>query len=351
MTQVSEYISPDLQNIFVEQFELVKNKKTDNKKQKLVLIILWSKSDIPKIQEDVLNKLKEEQIPYVIKTLSGHRNADELFKVIKSLPNLYISDELTKSLDEENKQLLKETISKFEVVSVVTAAGMSAHIGWVAAAASKWAYPIWFFPISSTIWWGYNRNQDNKNREAPVATESGGDMPPWVPTWLLATQKSVVSMIKRLYNLELDSNFTNIELDDKLKNNQDILKLLDEFWLTVWESPICINTQNIEVEEDLEKVNEKYKNKIPITIATVDEPFRWDNMKKKENLNRDGFYMWYSKNDNIRPSDTINAIMFSAQIIGRFNPQIKKKAELYFEKKAKKTFDDNTSLEKEQFVF
>lgn len=286
-----------------------------SEKWDVVEVRVWSDSDFPRISEFLID-LNKKWVEYIITINSAHRTPHAMIDSAKVFPEIKIPDWLNpKDYRIENK--IKVSIA---------IAGGSAHIAWMTA--SETSTPVIALPVESSAWWLVD------------STFSMINMPPWIPNWFVPNQKISYSMVKKIYDLKLPEWFSNIQISKDLITSIDE-KLLKELWLTIWESPIWIELQNLHSKEKFET-----KYWIPIIIPVINEQLNFGNLKKMVNVNNEWFYMWLTLVKDIR---TKNAIIYAAKILWIFNPEIRKKVEIFSDNLTKEVLWKNNNLFNEQF--
>lgn len=281
------------------------------KEQSIIEIRTWSNSDFKRIT-DFLENLNTNRInhiisnepairtweeiinSYLLAVYSAHRTPQSMINSAKLFPEINIPEWISKQIQ----------VIKSKIKLCVAIAGGSAHIAWMTA--SETSTPIIALPVESTAWGIID------------STFSMINMPPWIPNGFVPNQKVAANIVKKLYNLELPENFTNIQISESLNIDK---KLLNELGLTIWESPIWIDIQNI--ESDWYFTSENY---ISIIIPTIKEQLNWNNLAKMKNIKEEWLYMWLTIENDIR---SWNALIYAAKIIWIFNPEVRKKVEIY----------------------
>jgi 5-(carboxyamino)imidazole ribonucleotide mutase len=293
--------------------------KNISEKWDVVEIRVWSDSDFPRISE-LLKNLNKEWVQYILTINSAHRTAQAMIDSAKAFPEIKIPNWL--NIEEyrvENK-------IKISIAIACAIAWSSAHIAGMTA--SETSTPIIALPVKSSAWWLVD------------STFSMINMPPWIPNWFVLNQEIATKMVKKIYDLELPEWFSNIKISEKLIKYID-KNLLLELWLTIWESPIWIEAQNIEKNNTFEPNSE-----IPIIIPTITEQLNYINLKKMENIKEKWFYMWLTLEKDIR---TKNALIYAAKIIWVFNPEVRKKVEDFSKNLTNEVLWKNKKLFNKQF--
>ena len=286
-----------------------------SEKWDVVEIRVWSDSDFPRISE-LLKNLNKEWVQYILTINSAHRTPQAMIDSAKSFPEIKIPDWL---------KIVEYRIQNKIKISIAIAWG-SAHIAGMTA--SETSTPVIALPVESSAWWLVD------------STFSMINMPPWIPNWFVPNQEIATKMVKKIYDLKLPKWFSNIQISEELIQNID-KNLLSELWLTIWESPIWIEAQNIE-KENIFKTN----SEIPIIIPTITEQLNYKNLGKMENIKEEWFYMWLTLEKDIR---TKNALIYAAKIIWIFNPEVKNKVEKFSQNLTNEVLWKNRKLFNKQF--
>lgn len=292
----------------------------------------WSDSDFSRINNRLLNGLRENDIPYILTIKSAHRTPDAMIKSAQAFPNIWLPENLQDTHDTTNKK----------IQICLAAAWGSAHIAGMTAAETS--TPVIAIPLSAS------------STGTIDALFSMINMPPGIPNGVTVNQESAVSMTEQMYQLNLPSDYNKISLNIDACFAKDIQdQLLEELWIEIdssWQSPICINTQDLDLpsckntiiwqapiivptmkqaidllNSDVNNTKDNYASrahaviKYPKNVYTL---FKW--VQKIQKLNKPGLYMWLTLKNNPRFT---NALIYAAQIIGMHNPEVREKVGIY----------------------
>lgn len=282
------YTSPDLPNAIWEGKELIE-------------VRTGSDSDFPKIQP-VLDGLKAQNIPYILRILSAHRTPEDMAQAAQDFPNIALPPSIQWALSLGNAR----------VKLCIAAAWWSAHIAGMTA--SETQTPVIALPVPST------------SSGLIDASFSMINMPPGIPNGFVPNNESALNLATKLYNLELPSNFNLITLNG-VHLSQAEIDLISQLGLDIcWDD----NTSPIVLVYELlagldTKVNPEDVN---IFIPAISEKDRlWPDGRMRQRIMRDdGTYMWIQKQ---HAEKYTNAILYAAQLIAMFNPSVKQKLDEY----------------------
>lgn len=263
----------------------------------IVEVRTGSDSDFPKIQK-VLDGLKEEHIPYILRILSAHRTSEDMAETAQTFPETLLPPGIRGVID----------ISNLRTKFCIAAAGGSAHIAGMTA--SETQTPVIALPVKSSSSWLIDSSFSMIN------------MPPGIPNGFVPNNDAGVMMSQKLYNLDLSSNYSGISFSSQVDLSHEDTQLLEFLWLhNDPKSPVKISLDNIFSNWAIQTGG------IDIFVPCISEE---SNVAKKlsERIHREALYMWIQKEGSIKYK---NAILYAAQIIGMFNPIVRKKLDEFRE--------------------
>ena len=291
----SDYLSPDLK-------DLIKNPRLSNRRD-IVEVRTGSDSDFPKILS-YLNLLREVHIPYWLTILSAHRTPNDMAESARTLPNILLHHELRRVVD----------ITWLRVKFATWAAWGSAHIAGMSA--SETQTPFIALPVISSAC-----GLDDSSL-------SMIQMPPHKPNGFVPNNEVGGRVAWKLFDMDLENGYNQVSLNlnwTQLSENDE--ELIKKLWLEIninGGSPICISIDDLNIE-NTNITNEKFNIFIPLKewkgIAT------FEMLELIRNYQKDGVYMGMQ---NIEWSTSFtNAIIYAAQVLGMFTPEIRRKAEIH----------------------
>jgi len=304
----TQYLSPDLFQALEKWWQIIE-------------VRTGSDSDFPKIQP-ALDGLREANLPYVLRVLSAHRTPDHMSETAQSFPEIKVPKTIKSIMDLNNLRV------KF----CIAAAGGSAHIAGMTAAETQ--TPLIALPVPSSSSWLIDSSFSMVN------------MPPWIPNGFVPSNEVAVAMSKKLYHLQLKPDFNLVAcwIPTHQLSSED-KELISTLWMEIDEdknSPILVSpTGNFDNKkiQILSFGTGELENIDPLKALQ----FMQDDYQKKR---VEWVYMWL----HAGKLKLKNHILYAGQIIGMFNPKVRKKLDEYRQGLSEEVKRKDLDLLKQQFI-
>ena len=285
----SRHVSPDLKRVLAGEV---------NRKD-IIEVRTGSDSDFMKI-DPFLEVLRSRNIAYYLDILSAHRNPKAMAEVAKHFPKLLLHSSLQKVMD----------VTWVRVQFAVGAAWGSAHIAGMSA--SETQVPFLALPVISSAC-----GLDDSSL-------SMINMPPHKPNGFVPNNITWGRVAQKLFDLDVGNWFNKISLDTDWLSENDY-ELLKKLWLEIDES----NSSPIKIHPvDLQEMSAGWgENDFDIFIPLKGDTHvgtleMLDLIQNHENA---WVYMWMQNTEGT--TNYTNAIIYAAQVLGMFSPNIRVAAE------------------------
>lgn len=293
-----------------------------------VIDVRISENDIQYCNKEVIDflaNLKKRNAPYILSIINQDIDPERSAQENKAWENFYLEEDLSEKT--------KKSLSKFNKKFIIALGSESSHLAGMTA--SETLEPVVAIPLNWWAWW------------IVTPTWSAINMPPWIPNWFLKNTKESTSIISKLNNLKLDSWFNTIIVPDTFDKKS--MEIATQLWLKTIKESNANNDQKhlwIKLQDLSQNYNQEVDYDISVTIPTVENPMNWENQWVMENLNSNTFYMWLNKwQEKVRYN---NALIYLAEIIWMFNPNVRQKRKEYMQTLSNEVLQKNAEIHKSQ---
>lgn len=279
-----------------------------------IQVITWSDSDFAKMI-DLFNSLDTKNILWDLWIRSAHRTWEVMMKSAQALPNVYVPKDVQGVIDT----------TSYKISVCIAAAWWAAHIAGMTA--SETANPVIAYPVWSSATWQTS------------SFLSMLEMPPWITNGVSTNLEEISKISVMINSLNLPKNYNKISVVNGI-DQLDMIKLkesLEKYWLEIdnsWESPIQISM--IDLDSSIENTNKIDDNVISLVLGISEKPVDiLDNNLSDDEVKSNALKLRTLKNTTglktgIALKKSIrfwNTVLFAAEIIATFNPEIRKKLE------------------------